>query len=139
MNIINNLKSLLINSGYINDDIAIDYTENTTGKFGLFNSGESLQRNFIDGGKEYLGQFILYFFDNSYDDLSRVQNLQLIKNICDYLEGIRDVIIEDSNNVNIGYIKNITTNNGALYNIPGSPNDGYAYQIQIDIIYYIKP
>lgn len=137
MNIINKLKEILEASPYI-PSVNIDYAENTMGNFGLYSAGEALIKETITGNKTYNANFVLYFCSNSEDDFNRINNTGLINKICSYLN---EVYYEDikENNEKIGTINNILCSNGMLFNVPGSVNDGYIYQIQIKLTYTEYP
>lgn len=135
--IIDTIKSLLEASTYITN-VNIDYTENTIGNFGLYNTGNALVSESITGIKTYRSNYVLYFFSNSEDDLNRINNTNLIQKICDYLEKQENIEITGENGEN-GVICSFVCSNGMLFNVPGSIYEGYTYQIQIQVTYKIFP
>ena len=119
--IINTIKNILEASNYISN-VNIDYTENTIGNFGLYNSGNALVGESITGIKKYRSNYVLYFCSNSEDDLNRINNSNLIDNICDYLSKQENIEITEDGNT-LGVISSFVCSNGMVFNVPGSISD----------------
>lgn len=137
MNIVEELKDILEQSPYISS-VNIDFSENKVGTFGLYSTGESLIKTSVTGKKTFINNFVLYFCSDSYDDINRINNSELIKNISNYLSEIwHKKIIDtvDNTEMIVGEIENISCSNGMFFEVPTSVNNGYTYQIQIKLRY----
>ena len=134
--IINILQSLL--ETYTNKPITIDYAENETGAYGLYNTGVTVIKEFIDGRVEKQANFTLYIHSDSVSDADRLYNLSQLNAIADYIQAVKNYDITDENNNIAGIIKKFTCSNGMLFAVPENVNNGYTYQLQIKCNYILN-
>jgi len=121
MNVAEIVKEYLETLDFI-DVVNIDYMENTPGAWGLYTTSESVYKEYITGNTEYLTNLTLYYHTEAVSDIERINNISVLSQVVHSL------------NQWDNFIK-ITCSNPVLFSVPVSLNDGYTYQIQIQIIH----
>lgn len=138
MNIIEAVKTIIADYEHISDfsgDVDIDFTKETSGNMGLFPTGDSLIKTDILGNKTRRHTFQLMATARSFTDFDRLSNSNWLLEFSYYLDGIRNLIIDENANEKVSITK-ITPANAMLYGyLNRDAQDGVVYQLQISAEY----
>lgn len=145
MNIIETIKSLLLNFPKINEvcnDIHIDFTDTQATDYGLSPVNDIKSSSDILGNQTRQSNFILYAIYQSLNDYDRLNNSGVLLELQLYLESIANdqavtTLINDKEFT--GKLKSIKCSNGMLFDIPlENETCAWRYQLQISAEYTIE-
>lgn len=144
MNIIELVKQTVESFPQISEicnSIHVDFTEDTPGNYGLSSTGDRLVKEDIWGNQTRQHSFNLFAVYQSDFDFERLSNSGVILALQLWLErhaARQTVTVEIDETTLTGKLTKLTCNNGMLYKIPNTINDGYIYQIQIIATYTLE-
>lgn len=145
MNIVEAVKQILTECPLMLEftgGIDVDYTENSTGAFGMFSNGDTLNSTDVIGGQNRTHNFVLYACDQPLSNYERLEQNNFLLNLGYWLDVQKgfELYDEDDNSTKkiTGYIKSMSAKNGMMYDIPtGDIKDGVRYQLQLSVEYYL--
>lgn len=144
MNIIELVKQTVESFPQISEicnSIHVDFTDDTTENYGLSSTGDRLVKEDILGNQVRQHSFNLFAVYQSNSDFERLANSGAILAMQLWLErhAQRQTVTANIDNTTLtGKLTKLTCNNGMLYKIPNTINDGFLYQIQITATYTIE-
>ena len=144
MNIIELVKQIVESFPQISEicnSIHVDFTEDTPGNYGLSSIGDRLIKEDVLGNQTRQHSFNLFAVYQSNFDFERLANSGAILALQIWLErhALRQTITVECDGTTLsGKLTKLTCNNGMLYKIPNTINDGFVYQIQITATYTIE-
>lgn len=138
MNIIEAVKTIIADYEHISDfsgGISIDFTKETSGNIGIFPTGDRLVKKDILGNETRQHNFQLTATAASFSEFDRLNNSNWHLEFSYYLNGIKNVVIEENDEEKIT-ITSITPANAMLYGyLSTDAQDGIVYQLQISAEY----
>lgn len=143
MNIIEQVKQILTDCTLVKQftqDIAIDFTSNETGDFGLFSNGDTKLKEDVLGNQTRQHNFVLYATNQSFNDFDRLQNSTFLLDLSMWLESVngQEVSVTINNVKYSGEITKMWSANGMAYHTPQDISAGVTYQLQIYAQYKLK-
>ena len=145
MNIIEIAKNIIEEFPKIKDiygSVHIDLVENSDGNYGLYSTGDTLIKEYVDGTQKRQHNFILYAMYQSINDYDRLSNNGVLLELQMWLENYTDsqkIFIDAGDLKMYGKLEKIKCSNGMLFNIPSDNyNDAVQYQIQINVRYTLE-
>ena len=143
MNIIEQVKQILTDCELVKQftqNIAIDFTSNEAGDFGLFSNGDTKVKEDILGNQIRQHNFVLYATNQSFNDFDRLQNSSFLLDLAMWLETAKGQKVEATiNNAKYsGEITKMWSANGMAYQGPQDISAGVTYQLQIYAQYKLK-
>lgn len=144
MNIIELVKSIVEEFPKIQDicgSVHIDLVENIDNNYGLYSTGDTLIKEYIDGSQKRQHNFILYAMYQSINDYDRLSNNGTLLELQMWLEQYtcnQKISVDIGDKTLYGELEKIKCANGMLFNIPSDNyNDAVQYQIQLNVKYTI--
>lgn len=144
MNIIEAVKKTLSQCPKIDDfcnGLHIDFSENKSGDFGLYSSGDALVKNDILGNEKRKHSFVLYANGRPFNDFDRLAHSTFLLELSYWLEKQKHIPVTANvdDRVLCGKITKLSCANAMLFSVPtGNVNDGVTYQLQIYAEYTIE-
>lgn len=131
MNIIERMQAIVQAYPQIYTVLHIDYCGVSDESVGLSSTGDSFLKEDVLGNQIRQHNFVLYATYQSLNDFDRLTNSGALLELAQYLEtqGKAELPLDG------GYITNITTANGMLYEIPSAGYNLLRYQLQIAATY----
>lgn len=132
INVTTEIRDFLLTLEGINT-VNIDYMENTGETWGLYQTGQTIYKQYITGDAEFQTVIALYYHTDAATDNERINNIAVMSRVASALNTLNDMVITQGDIT--GKIIKTTCSNPALFAVPVSLNDGYTYQLQISVIH----
>lgn len=144
MNIIETVKKTLSRCPKIDDfcnGLHVDFSENKSGDFGLYSSGDALVGKDILGNEKRKHSFVLYANGRPFNEFDRLAHSAFLLELNYWLEKQKHIAVTsvvDGKELP-GEITKMSCANAMLFAVPtGNVNDGVTYQLQIYVEYTIE-
>lgn len=144
MNIIETVKTIINDYPKIAEfshQIHVDYTDTTPTNYGISSTGDTLIREDVLGNQYRQHNFVLYAFEQAFEDFDRLANSTFLLELGYWLETQKgnEITVSIGNAEKSGLLESMTCANAMLYEIPdGIMTNGVKYQIQIYAQYKIE-